>query len=147
MWLLMYLLKIDSALWGVHHSYRVGPAGYRRSRFTAGYICKILEIVRIMRAFNSRTKRATDRPIPTDRPTELFPHFDGATTRLTYTHSRARVLFFNSRIACICEHLNIGSPGCAHLLRIKVNPHFINSGVVLCCIVLGIHVLCMCWVF
>jgi len=63
MWLLMYLLKIDSALWGVHHSYRVGPAGYRRSRSGAEYICKMLATVRIMRAFNSRTERVTDAPI------------------------------------------------------------------------------------
>jgi hypothetical protein len=54
--------QIVSALWGVHHSYRVGPAGYRRSRSGAEYICKMLATVRIMRAFNSRTKRGNDAP-------------------------------------------------------------------------------------
>ena len=34
-------------------------------------------------------------------------------------------LFFNSRVACICERLDSGPPGCTlDYVRIEVNPHF-----------------------
>ena len=136
MWLLMYLRQIISALWGVHHSYRVGPAGYRRSRSGAASICKMLATVRIMRAFHSPAERVTYRPIPTDRPTDHDPRIDWATTSLTYTPSRAHVPFFNSRITCICERLNIGRPGRAlNYCGVVVLRTLINRCIDNCCIV------------
>ena len=94
MWLLMYLLKIDSALWGVHHYSKRGLVAYRRT--WASYLVsdsRVFILARIPQTFANRRGSSAKVRNSDHKP----PH-------LSHTPKRAHVPFFNSRIACICEN-------------------------------------------